>query len=381
MKHARLPISLADVLRPDWIMHDPFSLFQRLRAASPLCWDEALSIGMVTGSHESIALLHDHRFLPRAGPGQALNLSHSARSPCDNALRTMSHRMFLQENGSHTRLRCLCAAPLACARAGRLRRQMRLLAQALLDRVIVRDRMELLHDCVYPSVGGVLAGLPGMLCQNRRQGIHRSCLVEHLLAEAPYSQPQAVEWLADLAAFVTDVRGLLAWRQCVAPQNVLQRLVAAWKQEQQLSNIVFLLFAGRAPTTQTIGKRCAFLLRYPALRQHLKQTPALLASAVKKVLRFDGPVVSVLRFARKDLPRAGRSLARRQGIMVCLAAANRDPARFSAPEHVDLQRTEPHLASGQRAYVCPGAFLVRALIGEALSTVDCACSRTQRRSQ
>lgn len=376
MKHARPPIDLATVLRAECLMHNPYPLFQRLRETAPFCWDETLQIGMATGYRECMALLHDRRFSPQIGLRQALNIPESALSPFALSLQTMAHMMFLQENDNHTRLRTLFGSPFTRASVEKLRLPLQLFAHSLLDQAAARGRIELLQEFAYPFVGGALAGILGVPRRDHGQVIRWACNIERLLVESPHPLPQAVGWLTELAAFVAYVRELLVQRQRIPGQDFLQQLITAYQQEKQsdedeiLSNIVFLLFAGIAPTAQMIGKGFALLLRHPAQQQWLVQTPVGIKPAVEEILRFDGPLVNVLRFAREDLTWGNRRLAGGQCIMVCLAAANRDPTRFFSPERFDLQRTEQqHLAFGHGAYFCAGALLARTLIEVALCSL------------
>jgi cytochrome P450 len=56
----------------------------------------------------------------------------------------------------------------------------------------------------------------------------------------------------------------------------------------------------------------------------------------------------------------GRPIAAGDPVLVVLAAADRDPARFAAPDTVDLARTDnPHLGYGHGIHYCLGAPLAR----------------------
>lgn len=47
-------------------------------------------------------------------------------------------------------------------------------------------------------------------------------------------------------------------------------------------------------------------------------------------------------------------------VILCLASANRDEAKFSAPEQLDVHRSEnPHVAFGGGIHYCLGARLAR----------------------
>ncbi len=127
-----------------------------------------------------------------------------------------------------------------------------------------------------------------------------------------------------------------------------------------------LLFAGFETTVNLIGNGMHTLLRHPAQRAELQQAltrgdEALLESAVEELLRFDGPVeLATWRYATEALAIGGQSVAAGEPVLVVLAAADRDPDRFGAPDTVDLARRDnQHLGYGHGIHYCLGAPLAR----------------------
>ena len=98
---------------------------------------------------------------------------------------------------------------------------------------------------------------------------------------------------------------------------------------------------------------------------------ALPASAVEELLRYDGPVeVATWRFATEPLTLGGQGIAAGDPVLVVLAAADRDPARFGAPDALRLDRRDnPHLGFGHGIHYCLGAPLARLEGQTALATL------------
>ncbi|GAA0934388.1 hypothetical protein GCM10009557_95280 [Virgisporangium ochraceum] len=63
-------------------------------------------------------------------------------------------------------------------------------------------------------------------------------------------------------------------------------------------------------------------------------------------------------------------------LVVMVAAANRDPARFPDPGRLDVRRSpNPHLSFGLGPHYCPGAALTRVTARTALDALLDACPR------
>jgi hypothetical protein len=108
------------------------------------------------------------------------------------------------------------------------------------------------------------------------------------------------------------------------------------------------------------------LLLHPAEAARLRAEPALVPRAVEELLRLGGPSRAVFRTAGVPLSLGGATIAVGARVVLVLAAANRDPARFPDPDRLDLDRPRvDHLAFGRGAHVCPGAPLIRASVAAA----------------
>jgi cytochrome P450 len=76
------------------------------------------------------------------------------------------------------------------------------------------------------------------------------------------------------------------------------------------------------------------------------------------------------RYATEELTVGGQRIAPGDPVLVVLAAADRDPARFTAPDTVDLARRDnPHLGYGHGIHYCLGAPLARLEARTALATL------------
>lgn len=122
-----------------------------------------------------------------------------------------------------------------------------------------------------------------------------------------------------------------------------------------------VLAAGFETTVNLLGNGIRMLLNAPDQLALLRADPSLWANAVEEILRLDSPVQLTARVARTDTEVAGKPVRRGEMVVICLAAANRDPAVFPDPHRFDVQRPNAgrHLAFSGGRHFCLGAALAR----------------------
>ncbi|RKT05081.1 cytochrome P450 [Streptomyces sp. 3211.6] len=137
-----------------------------------------------------------------------------------------------------------------------------------------------------------------------------------------------------------------------------------------------LLFAGFETTVNLIGNGVHSLFMNPGQRALLQDSlaageTALLETGIEELLRYDGPVeLATWRFATRPLTLGGQDVAAGDPVLVVLAAADRDPARFADPDTLDLSRSDnQHLGYGHGIHYCLGAPLARLEGQTALATL------------
>jgi Cytochrome P450 len=118
---------------------------------------------------------------------------------------------------------------------------------------------------------------------------------------------------------------------------------------------------GHDTTTRLIGNGTVALLRHPEQRDALVADPCLVPGAIEECLRWDAPVPhSTFRYTTEQARLGDVVIPAFAQVIVSLAAANRDPARYRDAESFDINRTDGgHLALGHGIHFCLGAPLAR----------------------
>jgi cytochrome P450 len=130
--------------------------------------------------------------------------------------------------------------------------------------------------------------------------------------------------------------------------------------DEVIVNTIITLIGGHETTTNLIASGFLTLLRQPAAFEYFRGHPEIAPSAVEELLRFESPVQHTARIAPADTELGGKLIKKGSRVVAGLAAANRDPKRFSDPDRLDLLRPDNrHLAFGWAAHFCFGAPLAR----------------------
>jgi hypothetical protein len=127
-----------------------------------------------------------------------------------------------------------------------------------------------------------------------------------------------------------------------------------------IAQVTLLLAAGNDTTTSFIGSGMTIMIDNPGLKDQLRDSPALIPAAIEEMLRLDPPFHLDFRRALADVEVGGQRIETGQMCFQVLAAANRDPRKYTDPDTFLLGRDEaPHLAFSHGVHFCVGAPLAR----------------------
>ncbi len=173
------------------------------------------------------------------------------------------------------------------------------------------------------------------------------------------------------AEFVEALRELTAYRRRHPGDDLISDLLAAELDADELvGTAALLLMAGHEATVNAIGNGMLALLRHPAQWRRLLADPALDASCVEELLRYDPPLQLFERTAIVDTEVAGYPVPAGTKIAALLGAAARDPQVFTRPDELDIARPRnPHLGFGIGVHYCLGAPLARLEIAATLDAL------------
>ena len=89
-------------------------------------------------------------------------------------------------------------------------------------------------------------------------------------------------------------------------------------------------------------------------------SPNGLATRSTRSCRYDSPVQTDFRIAKREAAIGGKTIRTGEGVILLTGSANRDEAAFNEPDRLDIAREGPkHAAFGHGVHQCIGAELAR----------------------
>jgi len=347
-----------------WGDHDrdnPFPLFAQVRADGPV-HEVRLADGhpawLVVGYDEARAALNDprlskdmHAALARSGEVVAEGLPGPA----------LARHMLAVDPPDHTRLRRMAMPAFSKRRVAGLEDRVRSIVDRLLgDLAAQSGPVDLVAGFAFPLPFTVICELLGIPKADRAD---LGRWFRTLLAPSGTRQAERV---AASDAIVGYLGALLDLKRREPGEDLVTDLVVAARDgaltEQEMASTIFqLVVAGHDTTTSLIGNGVVALLAHPNQRDALVADPGLVPRAIEECLRYDAPVPhSTFRYTTEEMGIGEVTIPAFAQVIVSLAAANRDPARFRDPETFDVRRDDgSNLAMGHGIHHCLGAPLAR----------------------
>ncbi|MBA2393273.1 MAG: cytochrome P450 [Ktedonobacteraceae bacterium] len=362
-------LSLLDAIKPEHLA-DPYTIYRQLRETDPVYWDEEIGTWVATRHAEIMTVLSDSRFsavhwLP-TDDNDSPWISQETLEQGGTVLRAMGRQMIFLDPPDHTRLRGLVSRAFTPRMVQKMRYDIQLVVDQLLDTIVPLGQMEIISDFAFPLPSIVIAQMLGMPPEDREQFNVWSNAFGSILTGSSRTPEELMQAFMNVSAFMDYFRLHLAERKLHPKDDVLQALVTAedhgdmLSEEEVLSNCVLLLAAGHGTTVHLIANGLLALLRNQDQLQDLLYNSEIIREAVEELLRYDSPVQTIGRLAKVDLKLGGKQIRAGQQVVCSLGAANRDPAVFNNPDWFNLRRPDNRqMAFGYGIHYCLGAPLAR----------------------
>jgi cytochrome P450 len=315
-------------------------------------------IGWTATSHASVtAVLRES--------GWSSDQRHAAAVP-EVAGEVLSSVLLFMDAPDHIRLRGLISKAFTPRTVEQLRPRIAELTDELLMPGRDAGRFDVIGDFAFPLPVTVICELLGIPSADREL-FHRLTRDMAAVLDLDADAAQFGHAAGAALTFTAYLVPLFEERRRAPRADLISALVAAEQDgarlgaDELLTTVILLLVAGHETTMNLIGNGLLALLRHPDQLALLRARPALMASAVEELLRYDSPVRRALRVALADAIVDGQQVRAGEQVIAMLHAANHDAVVFESPDTLDITRdARGHVAFGAGAHYCLGAALARA---------------------
>jgi cytochrome P450 len=349
---------------------DPYPQFLAICGSDPV-QQTPLGLWAVFDYDDAVKLLRDPRLSVEDRSVVGVNPRADLRAQILGDRPERGTRQILNlDPPDHTRLRGLVQKVFTPRTVERLTPRVQRLVDDALGAVARRgagEPMDVIADLAFPLPFLVISEMLGMPTADQdqlRDWAHTLTLaLEPLLA---LQHQDAILAASDL--MTNHVLEVIEWKRTHPADDLLSALIAAeddgdtLSPEELLDQVILLYVAGHETTVNLIGNGALALLRNRGQLERWQADPALGANAVDELLRYDSPVQFSRRVTTSELDLGGQTIERGVFVLIGLAAANRDPARWGPDAGtLDLARSgaAQHLAFGSGIHHCLGAALAR----------------------
>lgn len=330
---------------------DPYPIYARLREEAPVYQNPERGFWVLSRYADVDAATRDWRSFAN-GAGEDLG---------DYGDVPIPGSAVSQEPELNYRLRSVAQAAFSRSALEQLEPFVRTTVRARVSRLMEAGRGDLAQELAWPISVATMCRVLGLppedadVVQTRLMGIYDRRPTAALPENARLAASQLT---AHLQAAAEERR-----RQ--PRDDLLSRIATLRIGEARFGSelgpiALLLMIAGTETTGSLIGNALLLLAEHPAQRDLLASRLDLSTSAVEEFLRYDAPLQNHPRVARTDVTLHVTVIPAGSTILLLYGSANRDPAEFSKPDCLAVDRPpRRHLAFGAGVHFCLGAPLAR----------------------
>ncbi len=302
------------------------------------------------------------------------NWAKARGGPTSPVIKASGKWLLMQDGEAHKRLRRVIGKLFTPRMIDRMRTRVPLIIDELLDRADDRHEVDLMSALAFPLPIAVVSELIGVPDADRELLRVWSEAMGHVIDRTITPQRLIAMNKAEpkIRAYVVEKMRQARERE---PDDTMISLMthspAGFTEEEVAANVGLVYNAGHETTANLIGNGMLALLRDPAALARLRAEPALTASAVEELSRFEPSARFACRILTEDLALGGKVIPAGEAVFVAFDAAGRDPERYTDPDRLDLARGDvrslafsagPHHCIGKMLATVEAGTLFRALL-------------------
>ena len=342
-------------------IRDPYAGIAAMRAIAPV---HRIELAGLSGTIPATMLAGNEIYTVLTFDGVAEVLRDGARFSSAGYSRSMGivmgHTILEMDGAEHIRHRALISRAFTRRALERWERELvRPIIDAYVDAFAERGSADLVRELTFPFPVRVIAGMMGLPEEDHTR-FHR--LAIELISVG-------IDWEGGTRA-ARELRELFAPVIAARRREPCEDLISVLAQgeiegtrlsDEEICAFLCLLAPAGAETTYRSSSNLLFgLLTNPDQLDAVRADRALIAQAIEEGLRWECPLLGIMRTATEDTQIGGVAIPKDAAVSVNLGAANRDPGRWLDPDRFDVFREpKPHIAFAFGPHVCLGMHLAR----------------------
>ena len=342
-------------------LDNPYASYKALRDAGPAVWLNLHHVWALTRfSSVREALLKADAFTSTEGVTMNSEINRASKG-----------LMLTSDDPEHRRLRRVFIRPLTPAAVGTLRDRLTALAEERIDELIELGEFDAVTQLAHYLPLTVVTELVGLGPEGRQSMLKWAAGLFD--AQGPESYPLTISGTkVGMEAF--GYLGNLK-REELLPDGWAAALFRA-ADEGELSHAearsMLLDYTAPALDTTINGLSSALWLlgHHPAQWDLLRDSPALVDSAIAESLRMETPISNFTRVLTREYSFDDTTLPQGSRALMLYACANRDERRYANPDTFDITRdARDHIAFGYGSHSCAGMHLAKLEIRTVLNAL------------
>lgn len=341
---------------PDY-QADPFPHYARMREEG-LSRLEPTNFLAVSRYADVVAVFKAPSVFAASGLRRSLEPPWLGPHPCTKTMHSL-------DPPEHTKMRNLVNTAFVPSVLDRVAPFVQGLVTSVADDLAARGEAEIVSDVATPVTAGTIGHFMKL-----DPAVHAKCKgwsdaylsITHV-PKGPEHETAVRTALDEMQRYFT---ALIEERRRAPGDDLVSLLVRAEIDHERLSEadligfLSLLLIAGLESTTNFVARSMMMLADRPDLMDELRADPALVASFVDELLRYDPPAHGIPRFVKSDTKIAGQDVPAGATVLLMLASANRDERQFQDPDVFDMRRDgKGNLAFGYGIHFCIGMGLAK----------------------
>jgi len=339
--------------------------FQKAGGIHELDWGSR-KLWTIFSYEDCLVALKDQRLSSKGFAHLLAVFPEEERAQFSELMRVMSLWLLFMDAPEHSRLRKLMNKGFSPAAIDLLRPQVEAIVNRVIDSIGNSSEADLMQEIAHPLPVIVIGELLGSSRTMQSQLCEWSDAIARFFGNPNRTIEQTAAAQDAVVHLTEHFRQIVAERRRQKGNDLIGLLLdieadgETLTEEELYAQRIMLLFAGHETTRNLIGNGMYSLLCHPQEFTKLQDNPDLIRSSVEEMLRYESPVQYVLRAVKEEVEICGAQIDPGKGVIIVLAAANRDPNRFRDPDFFDLGRVNnPHLAFGGGPHFCIGNQLAR----------------------